>query len=1032
MAPSISIFSRRKASDEKNLGTTLLTNVDATSASGASGLSAIREETTATSYSPKYGSASSRFFHKGSTPVVLSGYSAGSAGIVYAPHLTRSKAAAGATASAATYSNSGNLEARPVLSRSNSDISSCNSGSRRAGSVDQRTPLVNHLDYSTYSTKSSPTTVPNSPPTIPLPKIPSPLLEDNFPLAPAPISATGARHGFMTSGFYSPPVLPISPPLSPESPRGMGVFSGQFMDGNVKSENELLAEIAALKQAVSRRDQVIAKLDASINVNDALESAPKNEAQRVNQILCRRIRDLENQNREKESEIAQHSAQIKYLQENHTAVLETTKQSHSEEILSLRRAAKALEQSSGCRLEDLQATEQLKERELELLTEVVQKDNEIGFLQVHADGLREQVAVMETVVAGKDEELDNAKKQIQELSENSGRRSALDEIADLGLADMGRRLMEEIRRREKAEKKLEEAMIKARNGLEAVLIEEGKKREELKSTIRKEYEQTLVQADQKRTEIQQKAKEDLDYVLVEEEKRRAEINWIFNSKVETLESQLRVDSEESRKQIETLGKTKLELEEKMAEMSDALEKERNVALTQKSGNDELIQMVKRINRRLGEEKKKNKKLESTIGQITKEAMNNVSGAHTEATQVRDQLEERDAIIISLETELDALRVSKDLAEDMLKKLQSGASNQLQSIEDRDERIKDLESESGELRDRIDSLLQELRGLKNNSEPEEQYSAKLTENSSTPESSPEEIETMEKKIHQMEVDIDLYRKDIKCYKRDIKKRDSQISKLSKHLRELEEKLQQKTKEAKAYKSTLGASVPENITVSNESNDPSEPGDENVQLRQKIQAVEEEREALQKKHDDFTSQQSLVISEMEAQLTKIKKEKETIEHAAAKQLRTMQVSFQQLSQAAVAGGLASLPPAVAKYQSNPLPPLPTCASDLDMRTKSKSRRKKSLDSTSGKPRPASLMGSSEEIKPPRKVGEKDVNGVEEEKEKEKEKPVSAASSAPGSPVTETAYKRLSERERLQRTLSVVHEPDGALGDEEIIEW
>lgn len=560
--------------------------------------------------------------------------------------------------------------------------------------------------------------------------------------------------------------------------------------------------------------------------------------------------------------------------------------------------------------------QQLRQREFELVDAIKGKERELEFLRSNSHGYREQIAVMELVLTQKDAELENARVKIHELNKQQTRNRntpMMMGISEMGVADIGRRLMEEIRRRERAEKLLAETITKAESNLQAVLIEEEKKKAEIRAAVRRE--------ERMRSEIQQKSRDDLEIILGEEEKRRADLNWLFGEKIEKIERLKRKDEEEFHKSTTELRGDKERLERQVKDNALEIEQTRQSVCIQREANEELIEMTRKINTRLGEEKKRNRKLEEKINEITIDALNKVSGANREVVMLKNVIEDKDTKIESFETELAAMKREKNVMEEGCKSLGIELEEAHKTLLDHSEKVKALEQEKVGATEWLEAYRKELDGRKQHADNSEKRTR-----------TPEPRDTV--KIVELQKDIELYKKDVRVYRKDVKKRDNQIKDLKKGVTELESLLVSKTLETKVLQDALdvlvncreGSPSP-NDSSGSESTTPFR--EEITALKQKTRGYEkeyramyEDHEALKRKHDLFVSQQAMIITEIDKQLSRALKEKEAIEAAASRQLKKMQHGFLQLSQTAVVGQLAGVGAAAVakKYQEATLPSLP----------------------------------------------------------------------------------------------------------------
>jgi predicted nucleic acid-binding Zn-ribbon protein len=275
-------------------------------------------------------------------------------------------------------------------------------------------------------------------------------------------------------------------------------------------------------------------------------------------------------------------------------------------------------------------------------------------------------------------------------------------------------------------------------------------------------------------EERKRNKEELAFVVQEEEKRRAELNWLFGEKIEKVEALRRTERAELEARLEQLQREKEALEEMQF-------------LPKTTGTDELMAMVKTLNTRLAEATKKNQKLEATMSQITDEAWFSVSDSKHSIQKLKHDLEDKDAALTHLQREHDIAKRERAEFEDAWKRVCCETSVLQQSVDDRDERIRDLEEESGALRDALEQSRAELEQQQQQNDVHEDILVKLAQSSysaSSRESSRsptgDESADLQQLVYQLRRDIKLYRSDIRAYKRDVKERDKTIVELQSQL------------------------------------------------------------------------------------------------------------------------------------------------------------------------------------------------------------------------------------------------------------
>lgn len=954
----MSLFSRRKNSDDKALRAALAPQVNpylySTSASSAPALNPSTASSTVV-HPPRSAPLPA---HKAKSLAkahpIVSGFAAEGAGLVFAPHLSRARTLAfDELPPAREY---GKVGMRKPLNRAES------SGfGRRTKSFDQRPPVEPYQEFTGVPSLGGPRCQSISPALQQgSSSRPEPLVSVNYSRAGSmrhrvPLSATGnSRHP-----SYSPVSphsgYPASPPLSPESP--------------------LVVEYGGS--------------DISAHGMHYSSEVPPFQAQRGNHTDTHCL-GLGVSGCDGENQQPSHLSSTKTIPMSET---EAAREARSRELaaLTFEFEPQAFEPARRPLPEDQQ---QLRQREFELVDAIKGKERELEFLRSSSHGYREQMVVMEQVLAQKNGELENARIRIHELGQNQIRKrnpSVTVGISEVGVADMGRRLMEEIKRRERAEKLLAETISKAESNMQAVLIQEEGKKAEIRAAVWRE--------ERIRSEAQQKSRDDLEIILGEEEKRRADLNWLFGEKIEKIEYLRRKDQEESHRCMIELKEDKERLERQAKDNAEEIEQNRQSVRIQREANEELIEMTRKINTRLGEEKKKNRKLEEKINQITMDALNNVSGANREVVMLKNVIEDKDTNIKFFETELVAMKKEKKAMEEGCHGLEAELEEAHKTLSDTSERVKGLEQENMEVAEKLEAYQKELDDRKQQAEGGD--TTKLVE---------------------LQDDIELYKKDVKVYRKDVKKRDNQIKDLKKSVAELKSLLESKTLETNALQDALDvlvscrkSSPSPNDSSGSESTTPFR--EEIVALKQKTQVYEkeyramyEDHEVLKRKYDLFVSQQAMIITEIDKQLARVRKEKDAVEAAATRQLKKMQYGFLQLSQTAVVGQLAGIgATAVAKnYQEGAL-------SSLPMRSGNPSSSKRSssdLKRNGSKAAARRIQGS-----------------FSEERFRAELSPVAE-------PVEETEAIKLvdgkedsTERAKLEKGMSATYEP--ALG-EEIFEW
>lgn len=876
MPSSMSLFSRRKNSDDKALRTVLAPQVNpylystSTSSSPALNSSMASSAVVHPPHSAPLSAHKTRSLTK-AHPIV-SGFAVEGAGLVFAPHLGRAKTS--------TSNNPARDYGKAGMRKPLSGAGSSGFG-RRTKSFDQPPPVEPYQEF----TRVPPLRGPGSQSVSSAlqqgsSSNPEPLVSVNYSRAGSmrhrvPLSTTGISRGHPAS--YSPAsshsMYPASPPLSPEGPLvSTGDSSAHGM--HYSSDVCLVTDPRRFLLNPQRGNHTDTHC-LGLGVSDC---------------------DGENQ--------PSHLSTAQTIPMSETKV---AREACSQELaaLTFEFEPQAFEVTQRPHPED---QKQSRYREFELIDAVKGKERELEFLRSNSHSYREQIAAMEQVLAQKDREVENAQIRIHELGQHQTRNRDPPKM-EMGVADMGRRLMEEIRRRERAEKLLAETISKAESNMQAVLIhEEGKKAE-----VRAVEERI-------RSDMQQKSRDDLETILGEEEKRRADLNWLFGEKIEKIEHLRREDQEEFHKRMTELKGYKERLERQIKDNAQEIGQNQQSVRMQKEANEELIEMTRKINTRLGEEKKKNRKLEEKINQITMDALNNVSGANREVVMLKNVIEDKDTDIKFFETELAAIRKEKKAMEEGCNGLETELEAVQKTLFDRSERVRDLEQENMGATEKLEAYRKELDELKHADVAEQRTEIP-------------EVGDMAKLV-ELQDDIELYKKDVRVYRKDVKKRDKQIKDLKRSVAELGSLLESKTLETNVLQDALDVFVSSHEgslspTDSSGSESTTPFREEIMALKQKTRMYEkeyramyEDHEVLKRKHNLFVSQQAMIITEIDKKLARVRKEKDAVEATAARQLKKMQHGFLQLSQTAVVGQLAGVgATAVARnYQEVALPFLP----------------------------------------------------------------------------------------------------------------
>ncbi|KAI5855509.1 hypothetical protein BZA05DRAFT_466426 [Tricharina praecox] len=643
------------------------------------------------------------------------------------------------------------------------------------------------------------------------------------PVTPAVATPTSARPGenARKRAFRFPPsnnALPISPPLSPESPLVFG-YSPMEAGNNSLGMSPIFpmrnhANTPSMDSTESQvgptpyrsRHGAAAAVGGGVGAGGGADQWQSDSLL----LLLNRIRELE---RELETETSHHSTRIAALRQSHVDVVAALKEGHAADRDALRKAT-----APGWSLLAIEG----KEKELELLR-----------------------------------------------SNN--------DMLNLRLEDMEELLQER-------DRQLEWLKDKLRDGAECV-----------------EVDKVLAEEQRQRLQLQKRSKEEIGLGMqgVEEEGGEGEVEkrrrCELAGKLSTVEARRNIERLEYESHLETMRRERETLEAKLRDANEELEKRRVVVpLTHlhRSGNDDLVAMVKTLNARLTEEKKKNQYLEATMAQITEDAWFTVSDSKHDIQKLKNAAEDRDAHIAGLNREFAIVKRERNEFEEAWKTLCKENAALQQATEDRSERIKDLEEESGALRDTLEHTRAQLASLQQQQQQQQTFEIpiKLATSSSSSSSSSRSISppaasdspatNLSDVVAQLKRDTKLYRNDIRAYKRDVKRRDATILQLQAQL----------------------CATP-NLTLLSEFPVPPLPrlsDNTGTVQQQQQQQLKDENGALKAQlaeRDGLARQQTLLLNDMEEKVKRLRREKELFEIETLQQFRRMQNSFVVLERRAM---------------------------------------------------------------------------------------------------------------------------------------
>ena len=761
---------------------------------------------------------------------------------------------------------------------------------------------------------------------------------------------------------------PLTPPISPDNPGTQIVTlsaigscgesvpssptSGSFRK---KTENDLILEIASLKKVsedcllgiydiannflknLASRDEIITNLDPNYHPDPS--SSPKSEAQRVNQVLCRRIRFLERCSNEKDETLAKQLSKLEWLRQSHSSLMDTLRGSHEAEISSLKESINALQKAKA----EVGLDEEERRHLMELTGLLQDREGELEALKSDSSELRGKVNVAEKVIAQKEGELEVAERKIKRMSVHS----MFGRLDDRENAEMAARLADEVKRREEAERELDEVVLQHKADLEEIMLRErAKVREELQLRIVgdkrkrdnaqamtwKEIEDTIRDQERKRGEMVAAQKKEFDTRMVQEERKRAELVAEYQSKLEAFEQARKddLDDYQARLRERMEGEANLvernnELLNRINELQESLDRDKDAIESLKASHEDVMAVAKRINERLGEEKMRNRQLEDALrtqSPLSSPSSSPDSYSSGETMRLRTELEDRDSKIEVLQKELEAWQLELKTMDEAWKRLDAESKSTQEMLSERESRVKTLELEASGFVDTIELYRTEFAKLKkqsrrtsmgisqispflNNShldldldgvdylqkhDPEQGLDVPTL---ATTQKLLEQISHLQSGLAEANKEISLYRLDVKGYRRDIRRRDNQISTLTGSIMQHETLLKKKEHELQLLQDELNLErrLQQPSSLSLKSNNEgmqilagkiSSVKDENLQLRQKVRLYEQEyrivtdeKEAIKRTLEQYTEQQGMVIHDLERKVDRLKLEKEGVE-------------------------------------------------------------------------------------------------------------------------------------------------------------
>ncbi|KAF8415660.1 hypothetical protein BGX38DRAFT_807576 [Terfezia claveryi] len=598
--------------------------------------------------------------------------------------------------------------------------------------------------------------------------LPEPLRQFSTNSSPAgsPKSASFSYSPYLEGlGSNSTSQLLLTPPISPESSMRtqnleniapFGILNQSFgdlpmsMHGNgapsvapinvrkKKTESDLIMEIASLKKSLIMKNEIIHKLDPNFQPDSSIQNT---DLERMNQALIHRVRDLEQNNNEREESLSRQVSKFQALQQSHHALVETVRISYDAEITSLKQSMQSMDNAKRMSIPDTEELTRLRKREKELVMVVKERGEELEVASKDMNELREKLGLVEKLVARKEGELEVAERRVKRMSEQSpivGRselRSSEEEDVE-----MAKRLDEEIRLRESAERELDEAVVKYKSDLEEALAaerekareerqraldKEKSKREQYRTQIWKELEEILQKEEEKRDKAVAFAQEELKLRAEQEEKRRAELAAGFYAKFTELEQARKADLDNFKSRMgvkkeaeQALTRQNHELQPRNAELQSLLDRDKDAIESLEDSHEYIMCIAKGRNKHLGEEKKRDKDLGESAGLMASlsiyQQLTNIpsigSQLAEEVTQLKQQLSDRDAKVEVLTTELDVWKAELKTVDEGWKKLDAEAKVIQEVLGEKEKRVRELEGENKRIGETLEMYRKEFGKL----------------------------------------------------------------------------------------------------------------------------------------------------------------------------------------------------------------------------------------------------------------------------------------------------------------------------------
>lgn len=322
---------------------------------------------------------------------------------------------------------------------------------------------------------------------------------------------------------------------------------------------------------------------------------------------------LQQTNASLEAELASRIARINSMRTAHTAVVEGLKDSHTQQLTSMERRLKEQDEIISRQNIELDA---IKRRCLSL------------------QSTRQSVSVLEAALAEKDRDLRERGEELEGLKvANEALRGRIVGLESRGeMAGLRERVKEEVRKRENAETRLSELESRKQEEIESVTAQWSRQID----VVREEERKTRKEMEQQHSIARSRHENELASM-------RAQLSAV-ESKLTTADELI----QQERKEKELLASK--EITSAIPTFS---------SLPERKINEELVGLIKKINLRLAEEKRKNRVLTANIDSITSSSLRTVGDTQHARQRLASELEDLSTKLARVENEVSAIAKERD-------------------------------------------------------------------------------------------------------------------------------------------------------------------------------------------------------------------------------------------------------------------------------------------------------------------------------------------------------------------------------------